>query len=183
MAGQRLAAACRLNRYVEAAVTPDDSPSAAFIDGRSEFRAAVRLALSEAAAAGTRELVFVDADFESWPLEDPQVLASLTAWARLPKRELLIIAGRFDDLPRHCPRFTAWRRDWAHVIACHATEVEPSQIPTLLLAGAQSLHLADRLRWRGHWLDDDSQVRAWREVVDVLKQRSEPAFPANMLGL
>jgi hypothetical protein len=168
---------------VEAAVTPDASPSAALIDGRSEFKAAVRLALSEAVAAGTRELVFVDTDFESWPLEDTQVLASLTAWARMPTRALLIVAGHFDELPRRCPRFTAWRRDWAHAIACHATEVESSQIPTLLLAGAQSLYLADRLRWRGHWLDGDSQVRAWREVVDVLMQRSEPDFPANMLGL
>jgi hypothetical protein len=164
-------------------VTPDVSPSAARIDGRSEFRAAVRLALSEAASGGARELVFVDADFESWPLEDPQVLGSLTSWARLPKRQLLIVAGRFDELPWRCPRFTVWRRDWAHVIACHATEVESSQIPTLLLAGAQSLHLADRLRWRGHWLDDGSQISAWREVVDVLMQRSEPDFPANMLGL
>jgi hypothetical protein len=164
-------------------VAPDASPSAALIDGRSEFRAAVRLALAEAESGGARELVFVDADFESWPLEDPQVLGALTAWARLPKRQLLIVAGRFDELPRRCPRFTAWRRDWAHVIACHATEVESSQIPTLLLAGEQSLHLADRLRWRGHWLDDDSQISAWREVVDVLMQRSEPDFPANVLGL
>ena len=164
-------------------MTPDASPSAARIDGRSEFKAAVRLALSEAASGAARELAFVDADFEPWPLEDPQVLASLTAWARLPKRQLLIVAGHFDELPRRCPRFTAWRRDWAHVITCHATEVESSQIPTLLLAGAQSLHLADRLRWRGHWLDSDSEISAWREVVDVLMQRSEPDFPANMLGL
>jgi hypothetical protein len=164
-------------------MAPDASPSAALIDGRSEFRAAVRLALAEAVAGGVRELVFVDADFESWPLEDAQLLGSLTSWARLPKRQLLIVAGRFDELPRRCPRFTAWRRDWAHVIACHATDVESSQIPTLLLAGAQSLHLADRLRWRGHWLDNESQISAWREVVDVLMQRSEPDFPANMLGL
>jgi len=164
-------------------VTPDASSSAALIDGRTEFRAAVRLALSEAVSNAVRELVFVDPDFESWPLEDPQVLGSLTSWARLPKRQLLIVAGRFDELPRRCPRFTAWRRDWAHVVACHATAVESSQIPTLLLGGVQSLHLADRLRWRGHWLDGDSQISAWREVVDVLMQRSEPDFPANMLGL
>jgi len=164
-------------------MTPDASPSAALIDGRSEFRAAVRLALSQAALERARELVFVDPDFEAWPLEDPQILGALTSWGRLPKRQLLMVAGRFDDLPRRCPRFTAWRRDWAHVIGCHATEVESSQVPTLLLAGAHSLLLADRLQWRGHWLDDDSQISAWREVVDVLMQRSEPDFPANTLGL
>ena len=153
------------------------------IDGRSEFNVAVQRALAQAAQGVTRELCFVDPDFEVWPLEEPQVLSALTAWARLPKRQLLIIAGRFDELPRCCPRFTAWRRNWAHVIECRATDIEASQIPTLLLAGAHSLQLADRRQWRGHWLADDSEVSAWREVVDVLLQRSELAFAANTLGL
>ena len=157
--------------------------SATRIDGRSEFNAAVRRALAQAAHGGTRELCFVDPDFEAWPLEDPQVLSALTAWARLPKRQLRIVAGCFDELPRRCPRFTAWRRNWAHVIECRATDVEAAQIPTLLLAGAHSLHLADRREWRGHGLADDSEVSAWREVVDVLLQRSEPGFAANTLGL
>lgn len=153
------------------------------IDGRSEFTAAVRLALTQAAHERARELCFVDADFEAWPLEDPQVLSALTAWARLPKRHLLMLACRFDGLPRRCPRFTAWRREWAHVVESRATDVERSQVPALLLAGAHSLHLADRLHWRGHWLADDSEIGAWREVVDVVMQRSEPDFPANTLGL
>jgi hypothetical protein len=162
---------------------PETPPSAARIDGRSDFIAAVQGALARAAQGRSRELCFVDPDFEAWPLEDPLVLSALTAWARLPKRQLLIIAGRFDELPRRCPRFTAWRRNWAHVIECRATDVEASQIPTLLLAGEHSLHLADRRRWRGHWLADDSEVGAWREVVDVLLQRSEADFPANTLGI
>jgi hypothetical protein len=164
-------------------MTADAPRSLALIEGRSEFTAALRLALLQAARERTRELCFVDPDFEAWPLEDPQVLAALTAWARLPKRQMLMIACRFDDLPRRCPRFTAWRRDWAHAIECRATEVESSQVPTLLLAGPHSLHLADRLHWRGHWLADDSEIGAWREVVDVVMQRSEPDFPANTLGL
>jgi hypothetical protein len=164
-------------------MNPDAPQSAALIDGRSEFTAAVRFALSHAASERARELCFVDPDFEAWPLEDPQVLSALTAWARLPMRRLLMIAARFDGLSRHCPRFTAWRRDWAHVIECRATEVETSQVPTLLLAGPHSLQLADRLQWRGHWLRDDSEISAWREVADVLLQRSEADFPANTLGL
>ena len=155
----------------------------ALIDGRSAFTAALRRALSRAARERARELCFVDPDFEAWPLEDPVVLGALSAWARLPKRRLLIIGCRFDALPRQYPRFTEWRRTWSHMIECRATEIEPSQVPTLLLAGAHSLHLADRLQWRGHWLADDSEISAWREVVDVLMQRSEADFPANTLGL
>ena len=162
---------------------PDLPPGAALIDGRSAFTAALHQALAQAAHGRARELCFVDPDFEAWPLEDPMVLGALTAWARLPKRRLLMIACRFDDLPRRCPRFTAWRRRWAHAVECRATDIESSQVPTLLLAGGHSLQLADRLQWRGHWLADDSEISAWREVVDVLMQRSEADFPANTLGL
>ena len=164
-------------------MTGNANPPRAAIDGRSEFAAALRLALSQAARERAQDLCLVDPDFESWPLEDSQVLSALTAWARLPKRRMLVIAGRFDGLPRRCPRFTEWRRNWSHVVECRATEVEASQVPTLLLAGPHSLHLADRLQWRGHWLADNSEISAWREVVDVLMQRSEATFPANTLGL
>jgi len=162
---------------------PDVPPAADRIDGRSAFTGALRQALTRAAEGRTHELCFVDPDFEAWPLEDADLLGALTAWARRPKRRLLMIANRFDELPARRPRFTAWRRTWAHVVECRATDVESSQVPTLLLAGGYSLHLADRLQWRGHWLADDSEVAAWREVVDVLVQRSEVAFPANTLGL
>ena len=164
-------------------IGPEMQPGAALIDGRHAFTDALRQTLAQAALARTRELCFVDADFEAWPLEDAQVLRALTAWARLPKRRLLMIACRYGDLSRRYPRFTEWRRTWAHTIECRATEVEASQVPTLLLAGAHSLHLADRLNWRGHWLADDSEIAAWREVVDVLMQRSDGDFPANTLGL
>jgi hypothetical protein len=154
------------------------------INGRSGFTAALRSTLEQSARLRVRELCLVDVDFEAWPLDDADVLAALTAWARLPLRRMLIVAARYDALPRGFPRFTEWRRLWAHQVEARATDVEDSQIPTLLLAPpAPSLHLADRLRWRGHTLADDREVADWREVVDVLVQRSEPAFGANTLGL
>lgn len=162
---------------------PTDAPGRALIDGRSAFTTAVQTALAQAVHERAREMCFVDADFDAWPLDDGAVLRALADWARQPKRHLLVIAGRFDDLPRRFPKFTAWRRTWSHVLECRATDVEASQIPTLLLAGPHSLQLADRLHWRGHWLGDDSEIRAWREVVDALVQRSEVDFPANTLGL
>lgn len=153
------------------------------IDGRSDFLRALQGSLSHALHARTRELCFVDVDFESWPLDDPLVLDTLLAWSRLPQRRLLMVASRYDALPRRYPRFTAWRGNFAHVVEAYATDVEPSQVPTLLLAGEASLMLADRQRWRGHALTTDKEVADWREVVDVLLQRSEPGFAANTLGL
>lgn len=164
----------------------DATPSAdrgALIDGRSEFTQAVRLSLAQAYRQRERELCLVDCDFEIWPLDDGEVLDSLSAWARLPQRRLLMVGSRFDTTPRMFPRFTAWRGTFAHVVEAFATEIEPSQVPTLLLAGTSSLMLADRLRWRGHALASDKEVADWREVVDVLLQRSEPGFGANTLGL
>jgi hypothetical protein len=139
----------------------------ALIDGRSDFT----------------ELCFVDGNFEIWPLDDAEVLDTLNAWARLPQRRLLMVGSRFETIPRLFSRFTTWRGTFAHVVEAFATEVEPSQVPTLLLAGPSSLMLADRLRWRGHALGSDKDVADWREVVDVLLQRSEPGFSANTLGL
>jgi hypothetical protein len=153
------------------------------IDGRSEFTQAVQRSLAQALHQRERELCLVDPDFEVWPLDDPQVLDTLAAWARLPQRRLLMVATRFDTIPRMFSRFTAWRGNFAHVVEAFATEVEPSQVPTLLLAGTASLTLADRLRWRGNGLRTDKEVADWREVVDVLLQRSEPGFGANTLGL
>jgi hypothetical protein len=162
---------------------PSMPAGAALIDGRSAFTDAVRQALAHAAQARERELCFVDPDFETWPLDDTALLAALTAWARQPLRKLLLVAGNFDVVRRRFARFTEWRGTWAHVVEAHLTEVEPSQMPTLLLAGASSLVLADRLRWRGHMLSSDKEVADWREVADVLLQRSEPGFGANTLGL
>jgi hypothetical protein len=155
----------------------------ASIEGRSEFTQAVQRSLEHAVRQRERELFFVDPDFEVWPLDDALVLDHLNAWARLPQRRLVMVASRFDAMPRLFSRFTAWRGTFAHVIDAHTTAVEPSQVPTLLLAGPSSLMLADRLRWRGHGLGTDKEVADWREVVDVLLQRSEPGFAANMLGL
>jgi hypothetical protein len=155
----------------------------ALIDGRSEFTEAVRRSLALAVQQRERELCFVDPDFEVWPLDDPLVLDALGTWARLPQRRLVMVASRFDTIARMFSRFTTWRGTYAHVVDAFATQVEPSQVPALLLAGPCSLLLADRLRWRGHGLGTDKEVADWREVVDVLLQRSEPGFSANTLGL
>jgi hypothetical protein len=155
----------------------------AAIDGRSEFTQALQASLVQAVRAKERELWFVDPDFESWPMDDAVVLEALNVWARLPQRRLLMVATRFDTFTRRFARFTAWRGTFAHAVEAFVTEVEPSQVPTLLLAGPGSLMLADRLRWRGHALADDKEIADWREVVDALLQRSEPGFGANTLGL
>jgi hypothetical protein len=106
---------------------PSTAAGAALIDGRSAFTDAVRQALAHAVQSRQTELCFVDPDFETWPLDDPQLLSALTTWAREPLHRLLLVAGNFDNMPRRFARFTEWRGNWAHVVEAHVTEIEPSR--------------------------------------------------------
>ncbi len=160
----------------------DSSTSPSRIEGRKDWLAALQAGVDEAAAHG-RELCMVDANFEGWPLDDAKVLDGLVAFAKKPLRRVIMVAASFDAVPIHHPLFARWRRDWAHVIECHQTDVEASQVPTLLLAGARSVHLGAPALWRGHVLRDETERRDWREVVDALLQRSEPGFAVTTLGL
>ena len=58
-----------------------DADRGALIDGRSEFTDAVRRSLAQACRQRERELCLVDTDFEVWPLDDAEVLDTLSAWA------------------------------------------------------------------------------------------------------
>jgi hypothetical protein len=155
------------------------------IDSRTSFRDQLARSVVGAAIEGRRELIWVDADFADWPLDNAQVLDAITRWARRPERRFLMVASSFDDVPRRHPRFTQWRRTWAHRIDCRvAAAVDTSEMPSLMLAGdLYSLQLMDRNVWRGRWLDDEADQRAWREVVEAILTRAEGGFAANVLGL
>lgn len=160
-------------------------PPRAPLDTRKAFREQVVKSVVGAAVDGRRDMLWVDIDFADWPLDDPHLLDAMTRWARRPDRKFLMLARGFDEVSRRHPRFTQWRRTWAHRVECRsAPEVSAQEMPTLLLAGElYSLQLLDKLRWHGRWLDDETEFKAWREVVDAILQRSELDFPANNLGL
>ena len=90
------------------------------LSGRHEFHAAVRMALAEAASAGWRELWLCDPDFASWPLGERAVIESLTQWAGVGRR-LILLALHFDEVVRRHARWAQWRRQWVHSVQCRAT--------------------------------------------------------------
>lgn len=159
--------------------------AAPVIDTRESFAAALRWGFDHALAQGSRGLIWVDPTFEHWPLDDVNVLQTLTSWARLPGRQLTLLAARFDELPRRQPRFTAWRKDWAHTIrALQAPPEFSADLPTVLMDDRElSVHLIDAVNWRGRAALDPRARLLWQERVDVVLQRSEPAFAATTLGL
>lgn len=154
------------------------------IESRSEFRAAVRDALRRAGDDGWRELWLCDADFAHWPLNESAVIDSLTRWAGSHRR-LHLLALDYDDVLRRHPRFVRWRVQWAHVVHARALrDLQAVDVPALLLASdGLSLRLLDPLRFQGRRSTVAADLVRDRELIDVISQRSEEAFPPTTIGL
>ena len=155
------------------------------IDSRTAFAAAIRWGFDAAIEAGARRLLLVDRDFAEWPLDEPALHDRLTAWLRLPKRRLVLLADEYEVVTRRHPRFVRWRADWSHAIDAFSPLAEDRvELPTLLVDdGAISVQLIDAVHWRGRADRDPRQALSWRETLDAVLQRSEPAFAVNRLGL
>ncbi len=151
---------------------------------RGEFIALAHGLLSTLDKTSGRDITLVDVDFSVWPLDDAAVVDALTRWIQLPGRCLRLVGSRFDVIERGQPRFAAWRKPFSHAVQCMTpVDLEPSDVPSLLLLDAGCLELLDRERWQAR---RTSERRAWvlqRERIDALMQRCEPAWPVTVLGL
>ena len=154
------------------------------IDGRLAALAALRGLLLELPAAATRQIWLVDADSSDWPLDDLEVLAALTRWARLPGRRLIWIGEAFEALARSHPRLALWRRDFAHAVQpWRPTPEGQITLPCWLMTEQRAVVLDDRQHWRGHTVTAASELRDLRDASDVLLQHCEPGWQAYTLGL
>lgn len=165
--------------------TGDNQPAALAIATRGEFVAAVLRAVDCAIERGSRRMLWVDGDFAEWPLDDPALLDALSNWLRLPQRQLVLLARDFEDIRRKRARFVAWHRAWSHAISAFSpAEADAKDLPCLLLVeGAAWVQLLDAAQWRGRLSFDAAQERLWRDKLDAVLQRSEPAMTATTLGL
>ena len=154
-------------------------------DGRGGYVAALQWGFAAAFEQGARRIVCCSPDFADWPLDDASLLQGLAAWLKRPQRKLQLVARSYDEVPRRCARFNAWRADWAHAIeAWVAPEELAAELPNVLASdGAVSVHLIDALHWRGRAEFDERRARQWCEQLDVVLQRSERGFAVNTLGL
>lgn len=155
------------------------------ITARAEFQASVRAFILKAAEAGVRHMWWVSPDFADWPLDEPELIDSLTHWARTPGAHITWIGHDFERVRRTMPRLTRWRQTFGHALSCRTPEeVSGSDMPTLLVADhAAVLRLLDLERMRGYVRVDGADVQRAREEIDVILQRSSDAFPAVTLGL
>ncbi len=155
------------------------------IDSRAGFAQAVHWGFHTAIGQGARRLLCVGDNLADWPLDEPQLLQTLAAWLRLPQRRLVLLARNFDDMPRRCPRFNAWRANFAHAIEAWQPPPERARdLPTVLTGdGVISVQLVDQLHWRGRVSVERRTAHQWCEEIDAVLQQSERAYSVQTLGL
>lgn len=154
------------------------------IDSRQTFVAALDSALELVLARRARRLVWADADFTDWPLDDPAVLRRLVEWLRLPQRRCVLLAAEPEALRRRA-RFMDCYRLWSHAIGVYAPAPDDaSELPCLLWAeGVVLVQVLDKRHWRGRCGQAATELRVAGEGLDALLQRSKPALPVTVLGL
>jgi hypothetical protein len=125
-----------------------------------------------------------DPTFVDWPLNDRDIVESLTRWVD-SRCTFTLLAHSFDELARRQFRLVAWRQQWSHVVRCSSDpELGAEQVPTLLLVpGRVALRLLDRVHYRGTLSSRAVDLNESRETIDALLQRSAEAFPVTTLGL
>ena len=164
-----------------------DAPSASppSITTRAEFQAAICWGVEQAAARGARRLLWLDADYRDWPLDDARLLAALGDWLHRPQRRLVMLARDWSQMRVRHARFCAWRGLWSHAVDTRTPpDDELAVVPTLLLDDSQVLvHLTDPIHWRGRCGLDPRETSLLYAEFDALAQRSEPDFPVTQLGL
>ena len=151
--------------------------------GVPEFVQLIRDALATAAAQGWTEMVWSDANFEDWPLREKAVVESLNTWAH-SGRKLVLLAHRFDSIPRFQPRFVQWRGMWDHIIECRVCkQLDASEVPSALWSPHWVMRRLDMVRSTGTAGSDPQRRVSLREALEECKRNSGPGFPATTLGL
>jgi hypothetical protein len=160
------------------------SDTSRLITSRNEFLDALHYGFDEAASKGSREIWLCDNDFADWPLGHRAVVEQLQLWA-LSSRKLTLVARTFDEVSRRHARWVEWRRNWSHIVSCRTnTELGTGEFPTVFLAyGTVSVRLADAVHHRGRLSHEKMDEQRCKELLDVVLQRSEEAFPATTTGL
>lgn len=153
------------------------------LQGRHMFAQLVAQALSTAARQGWNRLVLADPDFADWPLGERAVVESLHAWAT-SGRSLQMIAGDFEPLRQHHPRFVQWRVTWSHLFEARACgRATMSSLPSALWSPVWTLERLDMTHAVMVASAEPGRRVALGERLRERWDQGTPAFPAVTLGL
>lgn len=168
-------------------MTMTDEPGASeSFQGRDAFgqclRSQAAMAAALPAAPIPRELVWADEDFRDWPLDDAELIDSLTRFLRVPGRRLRLIAQRWDGADARHPRLARWRRDWSHAVEAFGG-VEPLGLRPLALGPHSVIEVADTVYWRGQCRRDAPSRAVANAQLTQWIASCEAGWPVTTLGL
>ncbi|MGC9163475.1 MAG: hypothetical protein ACP5F9_08005 [Thiomonas sp.] len=127
------------------------------------------------------------ADFSAWPLQQARFIQQLQHWSlRDLKRPaaLRMLAVDWSHLSRHQARFSAWRRDFAHLVECRQLAQRQAQGLEEMLWTPQAALYAHTTTWMsGEWVRSPTRLKALLLRFEQAWQQATPAFPATTLGL
>ncbi len=166
---------------------PGTAAPSVLIEGQAAVEAALLEQLLQACRDGAPQICCFDADFQHWPLSNPQLLEALRLWVG-PRRRLRLLARDYQALARRHPRFVQWRQIYGHVVEARQLSDEgpvDHRRPVALLLGRvpQMWRLIDARQGRAVLESDASAHSAALEWFDAVSQRSEESFAASTLGL
>ena len=153
------------------------------LQGRSVFQQAVRDALLQAAQEGWNEIIVCDADFADWPLGERAVAEALQAWSRSGRR-FVMLAMRYEGIPRWHARFVKWRQTWGHIIECRVCRSSDAlTFPSVFWSPAWVMQRIDPEQ--DVLLCDHEAARrvSLRQLLDECRRDSTVGFPSSVLGL
>lgn len=160
------------------------SPESQLIDSPRAFSDAVHWVAEEAVAQRCRRLLFTDSDFRAWPLGSERLHTALTAFVRMPGRQVVLMASRFDRVEPEHPRFFTWYRVWCHAVTALAPTEGGVELPCLAAADRRfGLILTDPSNWTGRRLSAETALFRSVDELDAFAQRCERSLPATTLGL
>lgn len=169
----------RINAGVQ---PPDRIPDTAF-DTRSQAHAAL---LALVADQGTSLSCF-STDFSGWPLQQSAFIRQLELWALRDTRRtaaLRMLAVDWSTVRQRFPRFTAFRRDFAHLLDCR--QIAESHVRELheMAWAPQCAVYAHTATWMtGEQLRNPRRLHAQQLQYEAAWQQAAPAFPVTTLGL
>jgi hypothetical protein len=162
-----------------------NEPERTGLVSESERRTAVEQMVVQLAETDIRRLSLVANDPADWNLGATKVqIDALTRWARLPGRRLRLIGQNFAMMDSRCPRLSAWRRTWTHLVEAWQPSVpEGRPFPAWMLVGDRMIEWDSDDPPRGRLTVGVLAIRRAEQQIDALLQRCEPAWPMVTLGL
>ena len=157
------------------------------LDIAFDTRAAAHEALRAIAADQGTSLCCFSADFRAWPFDESAFVRQLEQWALRDAKHpeaLRFLAIDWSQVRTRSPRFAAFRRDFAHQVACRQiSEVRARGLVEMAAAPTRAVYAHTATWMSGESVQSASRLHALTLRFEEAWEQATPAFPSAILGL